>query len=85
MVADIVYEYEFDTGRRHQGIFFAASSFSAKATTGVGNVSADFALDIIDWPRGACIRTAADVPAETIIDLGLVYGPLLAASRIFAI
>ncbi|NKB99081.1 MAG: MFS transporter [Pseudomonadales bacterium] len=79
MVADVVDEYEYDTGKRQEGIFFAASSFSAKATTGVGNVIAGFSLDIINWPRGAHIRTAADVPAETIIDLGLVYGPLVAA------
>ncbi len=79
MVADVVDEYEYDTGMRQEGIFFAASSFSAKATSGVGNVIAGFALDIIEWPRGAHIRSAADVPPETVVDLGLVYGPLVAA------
>lgn len=79
MVADIVDEYELETGKRQEGIFFAASSFSAKATSGVGSIVAGFALDIIDWPRGAHIRTAADVPAETIVDLGIVYGPLVAS------
>lgn len=79
MVADVIDEYEYDTGKRQEGIFFAASSFSAKATSGVGNVIAGFALDIISWPRGAHIRTAADVAPETIVHLGLVYGPLVAA------
>ncbi|MDE0692187.1 MAG: MFS transporter [Gammaproteobacteria bacterium] len=79
MVADIVDEHEYETGHRQEGIFFAASSFSAKATSGIGNVIAGVALDIISWPRGAHIRTAADVPPETLVNLGLVYGPIVAA------
>ena len=79
MVADIIDEHEYETGKRQEGIFFAASSFSAKATSGIGNVIAGFALDIISWPRGAHIKTAADVPPETLVNLGLVYGPIVAA------
>ncbi len=79
MVADIVDEHEFETGKRQEGIFFAASSFSGKATTGIGNIISGFALDLIDWPRGDQIRTAADVPPETIVSLGMVYGPYVAA------
>ena len=79
MVADIIDEHEYTTGKRQEGIFFAASSFSAKATTGIGNVIAGVALDLISWPRGAHIRTAADVPPETLVNLGLVYGPVVAA------
>ncbi|HIG39285.1 MAG TPA: MFS transporter [Gammaproteobacteria bacterium] len=79
MVADIVDEHEYEHGKRQEGIFFAASSFSAKATSGVGNIIAGFALDIINWPRGAHIKTAADVPPETIVSLGMIYGPLVAS------
>ena len=79
MVADIIDEHEYETGKRQEGIFFAASSFSAKATSGVGNVIAGIALDVISWPRGAQIKTAADVPPETLVNLGLVYGPIVAA------
>ena len=78
MVADTVDEHELDTGHRQEGIFFAASSFSAKAASGLGNIIAGFGLDIIDWPRGSHIKTAADVPAETLIDLGILYGPSVA-------
>lgn len=85
MLADVIDEHEHRTGRRQEGIFFAASSFSAKATTGVGNVIAGFALDIIAWPRGAHIASAADIPAETITNLGLVYGPLVASFGFFSI
>ena len=58
------------------------SSISRSAlapTSGVGNIIAGFALDFIEWLRGAHIKTAADVPPETIVDLGLVYGPFVAA------
>ncbi len=79
MVADIIDEHEYETGKRQEGIFFAASSFSAKATSGIGNVIAGIALDVISWPRGAQIKTAADVPPETLVNLGLVYGPIVAA------
>ena len=72
MVADVIDEYEYNTGKRQEGIFFAASSFSAKATSGVGNIVAGFALDLIAWPRGPHIRSAADIPPETMVNLGLV-------------
>lgn len=78
MVADIIDEHELETGKRQEGIFFAAASFSSKATSGIGNIIAGFSLDIIGWPRGPEIRTAADVAPETIVDLGLVYGPYFA-------
>jgi GPH family glycoside/pentoside/hexuronide:cation symporter len=78
MVADIIDEHELETGKRQEGIFFAAASFSSKATSGIGNIIAGFALDIIGWPRGPEVKTAADVAPETIVDLGLVYGPYFA-------
>ncbi|MGD8418238.1 MAG: MFS transporter [Pseudomonadales bacterium] len=78
MVADIVDEHELKTGKRQEGIFFASVSFSGKFTTGIGNVVGGIALDLISWPRGVAIQTAADVPADTIIWLGLVYGPIVA-------
>lgn len=75
MVADIVDDHELKTGRRQEGIFFAAVSFAGKATSGLGGLIAGFGLDLINWPRGAEIRTAADVAPETLVDLGLLFGP----------
>ncbi len=77
MIADIVDEHELNTGRRQEGIFFAAVSFSSKCTTGLGSIVAGFVLVLIAWPSGADIQTAADVPAHTIVWLGLVYGPIV--------
>ena len=77
MVADIVDEHELNTGKRQEGIFFASVSFSGKFTTGIGNVVGGIALDLISWPRGTAIQTAADVPADTLMWLGLIYGPIV--------
>jgi Na+/melibiose symporter-like transporter len=85
MVADIVDEHELKTGRRQEGIFFASVSFSGKFTTGIGNVVGGVALDLISWPRGVAIQTAADVPPETIVWLGLVYGPIVAGFAVLSV
>ena len=85
MVADIVDEHELKTGKRQEGIFFASVSFSGKFTTGIGNVVGGIALDLISWPRGIEIQTAADVPPETITWLGLVYGPIVAGFAVVSV
>lgn len=78
MMADVIDEHELNTGKRQEGIFFAASSFSAKAPVGLGTIIAGFGLEIINWPTGPHIRTAADVAPETIVHLGILYGPFVA-------
>ena len=85
MVADIVDEHELITGKRQEGIFFASVTFSNKFTTGIGSVVAGVALDLISWPRGAAIQTAADVPAETIVWLGMIYGPIVSGFAIVCV
>ena len=40
---------------------------------------AGWGLEFISWPAGSQIRTAADVPAETLTNLGLFYGPMIAS------
>jgi Na+/melibiose symporter-like transporter len=85
MVADIVDEHELATGRRQEGIFFASVSFSGKFTSGIGNVVGGVALDLIRWPRGPEIQTAADVPPETLMWLGLIYGPIVAGFAVVSV
>jgi glycoside/pentoside/hexuronide:cation symporter, GPH family len=82
MVADTIDEHELDTGKRQEGIFFSASSFSAKAPVGLGTIIAGYGLSLIDWPTGSAIRTAADVPPETVANLGLLFGPFIAGFAI---
>ncbi len=85
MVADIVDEHELTSGRRQEGVFFASVSFSGKFTSGIGNVVGGIALDLIAWPRGPEIRTAADVPPDTLMWLGLVYGPIVAGFAVVSV
>jgi len=85
MLADIVDEHELLTGRRQEGIFFAAVAFSSKCTTGLGSVFAGVALDLIGWPEGAEITSAADVAPETIMYLGILFGPALGLIGIAAL
>ena len=85
MMADVADEHELESGTRQEGIFFGAIAFSNKATSGFGTFIGGLGLDIIDWPRGADIASAADVPAETLVNLGLLYGPVVAGFAVIAL
>ena len=85
MMADVADEHEYHTGVRQEGIFFGAVAFSAKATSGIGTLLGGVGLDVIKWPRGAHIQTAADVPVETLVHLGLFYGPVVAGFSIVSL
>lgn len=85
MMADVADEHEHDTGVRQEGIFFGAISFSGKATSGFGNFIGGIGLDIISWPRGPEIQTAADIPADTLVNLGLLYGPFVAGFAVVSV
>lgn len=76
MAADVADEHELKTGFRKEGIFFGASSFSSKASAALGSLIGGVALDLISWPTGEGIRSAADVPLDTLHTLGLVWGPM---------
>ncbi len=85
MMGDIADEHELDTGRRQEGIFFGVVSFSGKAASGAGSLIAGIALDVIAWPAGlGSGADAAAIPPETIRNLGIVYGPLVAVFSLAA-
>jgi Na+/melibiose symporter-like transporter len=53
MIADALDAQELNTGRRQEGVFSAALSFSAKATSGIGILLGGVLLDyVIAFPRG---------------------------------
>ena len=85
MMADVADEHDVATGARQEGIFFGAIAFSHKATSGFGNFIGGLGLDIISWPTGTQIQSAADVPAETIVHLGLLYGPVVAGFSVISV
>src|SRR5262249_28554583 len=74
MLADVVEENEMKTGRREEGLFFAARTFAAKATSGIGALFAGIALDVIHFPRSAPPGT---VPQDVLFNMGLIVGPSL--------
>jgi Na+/melibiose symporter-like transporter len=73
MIADVVEDSELKTGRRQEGLFFAAAAFVNKAVTGAGIFFAAMIVGLIHFPEGAKPGT---VPAETLRNLGLVYIPI---------
>jgi Na+/melibiose symporter-like transporter len=85
MMADVTDEHELDSGRRQEGIFFGAVAFSGKGASGLGNIFAGVALDLIAWPRGAAVASAADVAPETIARLGVLYGPVVAGFAVVSV
>jgi len=72
MLADIADEHEITTGRRQEGMFFGALSFSSKASSGLGHLIAGLMLDLIQFPTDA---VPGSVPEELLRNLALVYGP----------
>ena len=72
MLADIADEHEVLEGRRREGIFFGANSFSAKAASGIGNLAAGLLLSAIAFPLRAEVGT---VDPTTLYQLALLYGP----------
>ncbi|MFK7898989.1 MAG: MFS transporter [Myxococcota bacterium] len=72
-LADVTDEHELLTGRRQEGVFFAARAFFGKLTTGLGHLLAGVGMDLIAFPRGA---ESVDIPAEVVHHFGILAGPL---------
>jgi GPH family glycoside/pentoside/hexuronide:cation symporter len=85
MMADVADEHELSTGRRTEGIFFGAVSFSGKLSSGVGTLLGGLGLDLISFPRGSNVVSAADVAPATIVELGVIYGPVVAGFGIVSV
>ena len=72
MLADLVEQAELKTGRRSEGVFFAANTFIRKAVQGLGVIAASFVLTLAAFPTGA---SPAQVPAASLWQLGMWYVP----------
>lgn len=72
MIADVVEDAEFKTGRRQEGLFFAAIAFANKSTTGLGIFASGLIVSAIGFPAGA---KPGGVAAEVLRSLGVVYVP----------
>ncbi len=74
MMADLVEQAELKTGRRSEGIFFAASTFIRKAVNGIGVMAAAAVLTMAQFPTGA---DPSQVPDEAVLRLGAYYVPTI--------
>ena len=72
MIADVVEDSELRTGRRSEGLFFAAAAFINKAVSGVGVFASGLLLSIVHFPAHA---VPGQVSPEVVRNLGLVYLP----------
>ena len=82
VLADSADEHELNTGRRQEGMFYAARSFFAKASSGFGHLLAGIGIDAINFPVGAEPGTVADT---TLFQLGMLEGPISVIPGIIAI
>ncbi len=74
MIADVVEASELKTGRRSEGLFFAASAFVGKAVSGFGIFFASLLIAAIHLNPGA---NPATVPPEVVRNLALIYCPVI--------
>jgi Na+/melibiose symporter-like transporter len=74
MLADLVEQAELKTGRRNEGVFFAASTFIRKMVNGLGIMTATFVLTAANFPKGAA---PGQVPEEAVLRLGAYYVPTI--------
>ena len=74
MIADLVEQAEVKTGRRSEGLFFAASTFMRKWGEGFGIVLATVVLTVVGLAAGAAQGEVSD---ETLWRLGAVYVPTI--------
>jgi Na+/melibiose symporter-like transporter len=72
MLADVVEDSEVSTGRRSEGVFFAANAFVQKSVSGIGIFASTLLLNAIDFPRGA---QPGSVAPEVVRNLGVAYAP----------
>jgi Na+/melibiose symporter-like transporter len=81
-LADISDEHELQTGRRQEGVFYAARTFFGKLTSALGHLLAGIAIDVIHFSANA---TPGEVDEQIIFRLGLVDGPIAATPALIAI
>ena len=74
MIADLVESNQLRTGRRSEGVYYAATTFTRKVTQGIGVAAAGAMLSFVAFPEGA---EPGSVPDDTLWQLGALYAPSL--------
>jgi Na+/melibiose symporter-like transporter len=81
-LADVADEHELTTGKRQEGIFFAARTLFSKISSGGGHIIAGLGIDLIHFPAAA---KPGQVPDSTLFELGVLNGPLAAVPALLAV
>jgi Na+/melibiose symporter-like transporter len=79
MIADLVEQSELKTGRRSEGVFFAANTFIQKMVSGVGVMAAALVLTLARFPANAA---PAQVTDDVLQRLGWYYIPAMVLLRL---
>ena len=74
MVADLVEGGELRTGRRSEGVYYSAVTFTRKTVVGLGALFGGLILSAVAIPEGADPSSVTD---EKLFRLGLLYAPAL--------
>ncbi|MDG5749543.1 MFS transporter [Qipengyuania sp. XHP0211] len=74
LIADLVEANQLKTGRRSEGVYYAAITFTRKTTQGLGVLAAGVILSAIAFPEGA---EPSSVSEDTLWALGAGYAPSL--------
>ncbi len=74
MIADLAEANQLRTGRRTEGVYYAALTFTRKTTQGIGVLAGGLILSAINFPQGAAPETVGD---DTLWWLGALYAPSL--------
>jgi len=82
MIADLVESNELRTGRRSEGVYYAAVTFTRKTTQGLGVLAAGLILSFVNFPEGA---QPGSVAADTLWNLGALYAPAILAIYLAAL
>ena len=73
MLSDTIDEHELATGRREEGLFFAARSFALQASFGFGAFFSGIAPQVVKFPKGT---STANIPAEAFTNLAIFARPV---------
>lgn len=84
MLADVADEYELQSGKRQEGVFFGAQLVTYKATSGLGKFVAGIILGLIAWPTAQQIA-AEGVSHDKLVWLALVYGPFVSVLAVLSV
>ena len=82
MISDVVEDSELTTGRRSEGLFFAANSLAQKAVSGTGPLIVGLMLTVVHFPARA---QPGHVPAQVLRHLGMLYVPIYVLPYLIAI